>query len=71
MKSCVPQRLLLKPALFHLFKNDLELCISCKVTTFADDTKCSAPVVKFRMDCEELRKDLSKVGELVAKWLFA
>ena len=67
MKSGVPQRSVLGPVLFNLFINDLETGISSEVAKFADDMKLFW-VVKTRRDCEELQKDLSKLGEWVAKW---
>ena len=48
--------------LFNLFINDLKTGISSEVARFADDTKLFW-VVKTRRDCEELQKDLSKLGE--------
>ena len=67
MKSGVSQGSVLGLVLFNLFINDLETGISSEVAKFADDTKLFQ-VVKTRRDCEELRKNLSKLGEWVAKW---
>ena len=66
-KSGVPLGSVLGPVLFNLPINDLETGISSEVAIFADDTKLSR-LVKTRRDCEELQKDLSKLGEWVAKW---
>ena len=53
--------------LFNLFINDLETEISSEMAKFADYMKFFQ-VVKTRRDCEVLQKELSKLGEWVAKW---
>ena len=50
-----------------MFMNDLELGVSSEVARFADDTKLFK-VVKTQRDCEELQRDLSKLGEWASKW---
>ena len=67
VKSGVPQGSVLQPMLFNLFINDLETGISSEVAKFADDTK-HFQVVRIRRDCEELQKDLFKLGEWAVKW---
>lgn len=64
-KQCI-QDLLMIPVLFNLFFNELELGIITEVATFADDIKLFQDV-KFRMDCEKLQKDLTKLGKRTTK----
>ena len=52
---------------FNRFINDLETGISSGVEKFTDDTKLFW-VVKTTRDCEELQKDLSRLGEWAVKW---
>ena len=49
------------------FINDLELGVSSEAAKFADDTKLFK-VVTTQRDCEELQRDLSKLGEWASKW---
>ena len=53
--------------LFNLFINYLETGINSEVAKFANCTKLFQ-VVKTRRDCDQLQKDLSKLGEWAAKW---
>ena len=55
------------PILFNLFINDLELGVNSEVAKFADDTKLFK-VDTTQRDCEELQRDLSKLGEWASKW---
>ena len=55
------------PILFNLFINDLELGVSREVAKFANDTKLFK-VVRTQRDCEELQRDLYKLGEWEPKW---
>lgn len=63
VESGVPQGSILQTVLFNLFINELELGLRSK--KFAYDTKLFG-IVKTKIDCEELWKDLSKLSEWAA-----
>ncbi|CAM5142170.1 unnamed protein product [Natator depressus] len=65
--SSVPQGSVLGPVLFKIFINDLEKGVNSEVAKFADDTK-PPKTVKFKADCEELQRDLTKLGDWGTKW---
>ncbi|CAM4589481.1 unnamed protein product [Caretta caretta] len=66
VNSGVPQGSVLGPILFNIFIHDLEKVVNSEVAKFADDTKV-LKIVKSRADCEELQKDLSKLGDGATK----
>lgn len=51
--------LVLKPMLFNLFINSLELEVSSVVSKFADDSKLFR-TLKTKVNCKELQEDLHK-----------
>ncbi|CAM5079620.1 unnamed protein product [Natator depressus] len=67
VNSSVPQGSVLGPVLFNIFINDLEKGVNSEVATFADDTKL-LKIVKSQVDCQELQKDLTKLGDWATKW---
>ncbi|CAM5091047.1 unnamed protein product [Eretmochelys imbricata] len=63
----VPQGSVLGPVLFNIIINDLEKGVNRKVAKLADDTKLLS-VVKSKVDCEELQRDFTKLGDWATKW---
>jgi ribonuclease P/MRP protein subunit RPP40 len=66
--SGVPQGSVLGPLLFLLYVNDLASIVKSNVKMFADDTKIWAKI-KENEDAEQLKQDLSKLGEWSDNWL--
>ncbi|CAM4645910.1 unnamed protein product [Lepidochelys kempii] len=62
-----PQGSVLGPVLSNLFIHDLEKGVNSEVAKFADDPKL-LKIVKTKADCEELRKDLTKLSDGATKW---
>ncbi|CAM5112909.1 unnamed protein product [Natator depressus] len=67
VNSGVSQGSVVGPVLFNIFINDLEKGVNSEVAKFAHDTKLHE-IVKSQADCEELQKDLSKLGDWATKW---
>uniref|UniRef100_A0A674K437 Zinc finger CW-type and PWWP domain containing 1 n=1 Tax=Terrapene triunguis TaxID=2587831 RepID=A0A674K437_9SAUR len=67
VNSGFPQGSALGPVLFNTFVNDLERGVNSEVAKFADDTKL-LKIVKSKADCEELQRDLIKLGDWATKW---
>ncbi|CAM4541138.1 unnamed protein product [Lepidochelys olivacea] len=63
----VPQGSVVGPVLFNIFINDLEKEVNSEVAKFADDAKL-LKIVKSKADCEELQRDLAKMGDWATKW---
>ncbi|CAM5154374.1 unnamed protein product [Natator depressus] len=61
VNSGVPQGSVLGLVLFNIFINDLEKGVNSEMA-FADDTKLFK-IVKCKADCEELQKNLTKLGD--------
>ena len=57
----------MRPILYNLLINDLEFGVSSEMAKFAYGTSL-LKVVKRKRDCEELQRDLSKLGEGASKW---
>ncbi|CAM5105426.1 unnamed protein product [Natator depressus] len=66
VNSGVPQGSVVGPVLKNIFINDLEKWVNSEVAKFAEDTKL-LKIVKSKADCEELQKDLTKVGDWATK----
>lgn len=67
VSSGVPQRLILVLLLFNLFVNDIVSGCTAGWQRFADDFK-SFSMVRTKTVCENLQKDLSKLGEQATVW---
>ena len=57
----------MRPILFNVFINDLEFGVSSEMAKFAYGPNLLM-VVKTQRDCEELQRELSKLGEWASKW---
>jgi len=62
--SGVPQGLVLRPILFLIYINDIDVSVACKVFKFADDSKIYR-VVNSQEDIESFRNNMKNL----VKWL--
>ncbi|CAM5167108.1 unnamed protein product [Eretmochelys imbricata] len=67
VNSGVPPGSVLGPVLLSVFINNLEKGVNSEVAKYADDIKL-LKIVKFKADCEELQRDLTKLGDWTRKW---